>query len=206
MDVDGAISPVDGTVQDLGVIDSATVFHAKGTSYSLGALLQETGGLDTWAEGSYIILYLSPKDYHRVHMPTDGTIVRWRYVPGYLYPVNRFGLRAVPGLYVKNERVITWIKPKLGPEYVVVKIGAALVGGIDTVYPMPETRLRRKYKQPQQGNVDLPACKGEELARFSFGSTVILVFPPHQLGPFKVQSGQVVRMGQCIASLQRQGS
>ncbi|RIV21058.1 phosphatidylserine decarboxylase [Alicyclobacillaceae bacterium I2511] len=202
MAADGVISPVDGLVQDLGRIDSMTVFHAKGVPYFLGALLMETVELEKWVNGCYVIFYLSPRDYHRVHMPTDGTVVQWKYVPGCLYPVNRFGLRTVPGLYVKNERVITWIKSQGGPEYAVVKIGAALVGGIDTAYPMPKFRPRRKYPLSQQGQVDWLACKGEELARFSFGSTVILIFPPHFIGPFMVQSGEMVHMGQCIAPLQ----
>lgn len=195
----GVSSPVDGTVSEFGRIHEGQLLQAKGSSYSLAALLGSKDAAKTYQGGDYITLYLSPRDYHRIHMPTDGTLIRWAYIPGSLYPVNSMGVRFVDGLFTKNERVITHVIAGVG-RYAVVKVGATIVGSIRTPYG-PEYRLPKTRAKLSPNEVDISIAKerGEELGWFEFGSTVILVFAKGVIQSFDVQIGQSIQMGQRIA-------
>ncbi|ASS75542.1 phosphatidylserine decarboxylase [Tumebacillus algifaecis] len=176
---DSVISPVDGKVAQLGKIEDGNLVQAKGVFFTVAELL---GGDEERAKryhgGTFLTVYLSPTDYHRIHMPLTGQVKGSTYVPGTLFPVNPFGVRAVQGLFAKNERLITYFDTAAG-EVALVKVGATIVGSVKVEYDqlsgtnIKGGRLERK---------DLPAGpayeKGEEMARFEFGSTIILLFEP----------------------------
>ncbi|MCL6513324.1 MAG: archaetidylserine decarboxylase [Alicyclobacillus sp.] len=197
----GVVSPVDGTVSELGRIDENTMVQAKGTTYTVQDLLADSAAAEPFVGGHYITLYLSPRDYHRIHMPVDGTLVRWRYVPGVLFPVNPAGVRYIRGLYTRNERLITWVDSDHGL-LAVVKVGAAGVGSIRTDYGPPAAGPHaRRRSGPREGTLHMSLRKGEELGYFALGSTVILLFEAGMIDGFVVRRGDPVRMGQCIAAL-----
>jgi phosphatidylserine decarboxylase len=198
---EGLVSPVDGTVSDFGIIRQGVLLQAKGCTYTLAALLGREPDAERFEGGTYLTLYLSPRDYHRIHMPVAGRIVYWRYIPGCLYPVNPLGVAHVPGLFTKNERLVTWIDCEYG-RLAMVKVGATIVGSIRTPYgPAPAGAWRAGRRRPLEGAVSLPLDRGEELGHFEFGSTVILICPPGMVRSFTVEDGQFVRMGERIACL-----
>ena len=139
--------------------------------------------------------YLSPRDYHRIHMPLDGTVTSWRYVPGALYPVNALGVELIQGLFTKNERLVSQVVTAEG-RVAIVKVGATAVGKIRTVYGPP---LSKRPRLLQSGETELSLRRGEELGWFEMGSTVILVAAKElDLWPV-VAPGETVRMGQMVA-------
>lgn len=172
------ISPADGAVSQLGIIESGRVFQAKGQSYSVLELLGgdvEMAG--NFANGSFITVYLSPRDYHRVHMPFTGTLTKMTYVPGDLFSVNTVTAEEVPRLFARNERVICHFTTSSGP-MVVVLVGAMIVASIETTWAGLVAPLRRKVittRYADQPSVHLQ--KGDELGRFLLGSTAIVLFP-----------------------------
>lgn len=192
------ISPVDGRVSELGAIHAGQVFQAKGCTYSIEALLGDASLAESFQDGVYITLYLSPRDYHRIHMPIEGYIHSWRYIPGRLFPVNDHGVRLISGLYTKNERVVTGIETPWG-RMLFVKVGATIVGSVQTVYgassPPTFSRARRRFAQGAGGGYFL---RGDEIGHFEFGSTVILLFEPGMVDSFCVQKGQFVQMGEAL--------
>ncbi|SFU56739.1 phosphatidylserine decarboxylase [Alicyclobacillus macrosporangiidus] len=197
---EGIVSPVDGTVSCFGRIREGSLLQVKGCTYTLAALLGDAQEAESFQGGDYITLYLSPRDYHRVHMPLPGVIRGWRYIPGSLFPVNPAGVRSIPGLFTKNERLITYVHTASG-RFVVVKVGATIVGSIRTGYgPGYRGPVRRRSVRMESGSASLRLDRGEEIGRFELGSTVILVFEPGMVGAFRVHAGQWVRMGQMIAT------
>ena len=196
---DGVVAPVDGTVSELGAICNGTLLQAKGSEYTVASLLGSVDAAKRYLGGDYITLYLSPRDYHRIHMPVSGTIVNWRYIPGKLFPVNSSGVRYVPGLFTKNERLITEVDWEAG-RIAVVKVGATIVGSVRTPYgPDFSGALSRARKTPCEGKAALRLDKGLEMGHFELGSTVILLFEPNSVESFCVKTGDTVRMGQKIA-------
>ncbi|WP_290587175.1 archaetidylserine decarboxylase [Alicyclobacillus sp.] len=201
VDPEGVASPVDGTVSCLGRIREGSLLQAKGCWYSLAALLGDAEDALEFQGGDYITLYLSPRDYHRVHMPITGVIRRWRYIPGRLYPVNPMGVASIPGLFTRNERLVTWVDSEQGT-LAVVKVGATIVGSIRTEYgPGYRRPMRRRRLPVEEGLVEVPLERGREMGRFELGSTVILVFEPGMIESFCVRPGQRVRMGERLATL-----
>ncbi|MCL6626665.1 MAG: archaetidylserine decarboxylase [Alicyclobacillus shizuokensis] len=198
---EGLISPVDGTVSALGRILEGTLLQAKGCLYTVSALLGSERDAQVFEGGHYITLYLSPRDYHRIHMPLSGEVVFWRYIPGRLYPVNALGVAAVPGLFSKNERLVSWLETRYG-RLAMVKVGATVVGSIRTPYgPWFTGAWNRHRRRVHEGAVELWLDKGGELGRFELGSTVILLCPPGMLKNFTVRSGSSVRMGEQLAQM-----
>lgn len=192
------ISPVDGTVSELGRIECGHLLQAKGCSYSIEALLGDVSLAQGFQHGSYITLYLSPRDYHRIHMPMDGVVKRWRYIPGRLFPVNRHGVQLIPGLYTKNERVVTELETSLG-DMVLVKVGATIVGSIQTTYGAASPKvLSRHRRRSAAGRAHIAFNKGQEIGHFEFGSTVIMLFKPGIADSFCVTKGQFVKMGDAL--------
>lgn len=191
----GLVSPVDGVISEVGFVSSGCLLQAKGVTYTLSALLADALMAEVFEGGLYITFYLSPRDYHRIHMPIDGTVTSWRYIPGALYPVNSLGVELIQGLFTKNERLVSHVVTEEGP-VAIVKVGATVVGKIRTVYGPPATKRQRTVRS---GETDLSLRRGEELGWFEMGSTVILV-AAKELGlkPL-VAPGDSVVMGQRVA-------
>lgn len=197
----GLVSPVDGTVSEVGPIVNGQLLQAKGIYYALSALLGDKDAADSFEGGHYLTLYLSPHDYHRIHMPLEAVVMAWRYIPGALYPVNRHGVSAISGLFTRNERLVTLCTSELG-QFAVVKVGATVVGSIRSAYGPDYARPRRRFRRGiQEGETRLPLQRGEELGWFEFGSTVIVILAPGMLSSFLVKTGQTVQMGQQVAHL-----
>ena len=192
------ICPVDGAISQYGAIDKDQLFQAKGHHYSTAALVGGDAALaQQFQDGSFATLYLSPKDYHRIHMPCDGRLTRMIYVPGDLFSVNPVTARGVPGLFARNERVVCVFESAHGP-FVLTLVGATIVGSMATVWHgvvnPPRSSSVREWKYDGQ-NVLLK--KGDEMGRFLLGSTVVMLFPKNamQFNPQWVPA-QAVRMGE----------
>lgn len=170
------VSPVDGAVSQAGVGEAGELVQAKGRSYTLAALLADAEEAKRFVGGAYLTLYLSPRDYHRIHAPLGGRILGWAYVPGQLWPVNRPSVAGVPDLFTVNERLVTYLETPLG-HVALVAVGATMVGRIRAAYDDVITQAgqpgrRVKYERP------LEIGKGDEVGVFEMGSTVILLFEP----------------------------
>ena len=172
------VSPVDGAISQCGPIDGDQVFQAKGHSYSTRALVGGDAALAAqFQDGEFATLYLSPRDYHRIHMPCAGRLTRMVYVPGDLFSVNPTTARGVPGLFARNERVVCVFEGAHGP-FVMVLVGATIVGSMATVWHgvvnPPRPGLVREWTY-EMGSISL--AQGEEMGRFLLGSTVVMLFP-----------------------------
>lgn len=172
------VNPADGKVSQLGPIDNDFIFQAKGHRYSAKTLLGGDAELaKPFENGEFATIYLSPKDYHRVHMPMTGKLTKMLHVPGKLFSVNPLTARNVPNLFARNERVVAMFDTDIGPMAMVL-VGATIVGSIETVWEgtiTPPTRDDVKVWDYQDQNITLE--KGAEMGRFKLGSTVILLFP-----------------------------
>ncbi len=194
------VCPVDGAISQFGAIERDQIFQAKGHHYSTCALLAgDTALAAEFEHGQFATIYLSPKDYHRIHMPCAGRLQRMVYVPGDLFSVNPTTARAVPGLFARNERVVSLFDTARGP-FVLVLVGATIVGSMATVWhgvvnpPRPGEIKRWNYADKL---VEL--AKGAEIGRFLLGSTVVLLWPHGTLkfNPAWAPGG-AVRMGQAM--------
>ncbi len=172
-------SPVDGCISQIGLIQKSLIFQAKGHRYSLANLL---GNNDKWAKqfinGEFATLYLSPKDYHRIHMPCDARLKEMRHIPGRLFSVNPATARTVPGLFARNERVVCLFNTPVGPMAMIL-VGAIFVASIETVWQgviTPPTQQEIQTSLYGKGFQEVSLKKGEEMGRFNMGSTVILLF------------------------------
>ncbi|WP_374489494.1 archaetidylserine decarboxylase [Zoogloea sp.] len=172
------ICPVDGAISQFGHIERDQIFQAKGHSYSIQALVGGDRDLAVqFVEGEFATLYLSPRDYHRIHMPCEGRLTRMIHVPGELFSVNPTTARGVPGLFARNERVVCVFEGADGP-FVLVLVGATIVGSMATVWhgqvnpPRPGTV--REWDYPAG---DIRLAQGAEMGRFLLGSTVVMLFP-----------------------------
>lgn len=167
------ISPADGTISQLGKITRGRIFQAKGKHFPVDALLGERStSSERFMNGRFATVYLSPRDYHRVHMPVAGTLDYCRYIPGKLFSVNTTTTHHIDGLFARNERLVNFFNTEAG-RCAVVMVGAMLVAGIETVWGnYPPGKLNTE--QFSDGQFTLK--KGEEMGRFKFGSTVILLF------------------------------
>ena len=186
------ICPVDGAISQFGPIERDQIFQAKGHSYSTTALVGGDRELAAqFQDGAFATLYLSPRDYHRIHMPCAGKLTRMIYVPGELFSVNPTTARGVPGLFARNERVVCVFESEFGP-FVLTLVGATIVGSMATVWhgmvnpPRPGVIREWRYDDnaaPQgdflRGAVNLK--KGDEMGRFLLGSTVVMLFPKNTL-------------------------
>jgi len=203
------ISPVDGAISQLGHISNDRVFQAKGQSFSLNELL---GGDEEraagFADGEFATIYLSPKDYHRIHMPLAGTLREMVYVPGKLFSVNPTTAENVPNLFARNERVACLFDTPAGP-MALVSVGAMIVGSVETTWAgvvSPSDRNEVSVTRYNTLKTPIRFEKGEEMGRFRLGSTVIIVMPkgtvtwnPEQVAERMVRLGEAfgeVRLGQ----------
>jgi len=196
------ISPVDGAISQFGNIERDNIFQAKGHRYSTTALVGGDAELAAqFNDGSFATLYLSPKDYHRIHMPCAGRLRRMIHVPGDLFSVNPTTARGVPGLFARNERLVCVFDSEYG-EFVLTLVGATIVGSMATVWhgvvnpPRPGSVREWRYDDQQ-----ITLQQGEEMGRFLLGSTVVMLFPKNTLSFNPAwQATQTIRMGEAMGS------
>jgi phosphatidylserine decarboxylase len=195
------VSPVDGAVIDSVKLHGDTIMQAKGHAYSARALVGGDAALAALFEGGDAIsIYLSPKDYHRIHMPCSGRLVRMIHVPGSLYSVNPATVAGVPGLFARNERAVCLFESDFGP-FVLTLVGAMVVGSMQTVWHglinPPRTGTLREWRYDDR---DIRLARGEEMGRFLLGSTVVMLFPEKALrARADWLPGRPVRMGEAMA-------
>jgi phosphatidylserine decarboxylase len=196
------VCPVDGAISQFGAIERDQIFQAKGHHYSTTALV---GGDEALAaqfqDGSFATLYLSPRDYHRIHMPVAAQLLRMVYVPGSLFSVNPTTARGIPGLFARNERVVCVFESARGP-FVLTLVGATIVGSMTTVWHgqvnPPRPGVVREWRYEDQ-RIELQ--QGQEMARFMLGSTVVMLFPKGmlQFNPAWAPA-RPIRMGEAMSS------
>ncbi len=174
-DDQAVVSPADGAVSQAGPINQHKIIQAKGSDYSASRLLGNSQQAKSYENGSFATIYLSPRDYHRVHMPADGKLLSTRYIPGDLFSVNDQTAQALPNLFARNERLVCEFESDNG-NFAVVFVGAMLVAGIETVWGGFETPGRGAIRENDLSDRELSYKKGDEIGRFKFGSTVILLF------------------------------
>ncbi len=206
------VSPVDGTVSEAGPLAADRLLQAKGHEYSLRALLAGNAAWErTFAGGHFATIYLAPYNYHRIHMPIAGELRQTFYVPGRLFSVNRTTAQLVPGLFARNERVFCGFDSG-GIPLGVILVGALNVGSMATVWHGDVTpRKHREVTELPAGGPHVPATlaplalkKGDEMARFNMGSTVIVLLPAGAASwADKLVAGQTLRMGERIGTLLR---
>jgi phosphatidylserine decarboxylase len=199
----GFVCPVDGRISQFGDIEDDQIFQAKGHKFTTTALVGGDKALaEQFRHGHFANLYLSPRDYHRIHMPCDGKLTRMIYVPGDLFSVNPTTARGIPGLFARNERVVCVFDTAQGP-FVMTLVGATIVGSMATVW-------HGVVNPPRQPSIcewtyadqNIVLKKGEELGRFLLGSTVVMLFPANTLSFNKDwQPAGPVRLGEVMANL-----
>lgn len=199
---DVVVSPVDGAISQLGSVSQGRIIQAKGRDYSVNELLGENPTLAAQYEGGqFATIYLSPKDYHRIHMPLAGKLTAMRYVPGKLFSVNPRTARAVPELFARNERLVCQFDTEFGP-VVMVLVGAIFVGSMETVWAGQVTPPYGKAIQNWEysGEQALQFDKGAEMGRFNMGSTVVMLLPPGmQAFNLRWHAGDKIQLGQAMS-------
>jgi phosphatidylserine decarboxylase len=201
---DVVVSPADGTVVEVGTVHQGMLLDAKDAGFTLGDLLADGHAASRMDGGPYCVTYLSPRDYHRVHSPVSGRVVAWHYVPGRLFPVNSRSVLREPGLFSKNERLVTLIEGQAGLTAVIM-VAAVGVGHITVSYD-PEVAThgdrfgasavrRRVLPEP------VPIARGQELGIFNLGSTTIVIGEPNRVMLDPLSPGATVRMGQPIGRI-----
>jgi phosphatidylserine decarboxylase len=197
------VCPVDGAISQFGPIEGDQVFQAKGHRYSTRALVGGDAELAArFQNGSFATLYLSPRDYHRIHMPCAGRLTRMIHVPGDLYSVNPATARGIPGLFARNERVVCVFDTAHGP-FVLVLVGATIVGSMATVWHgvvnPPRVGVVREWRYADQA---IELAQAAEMGRFLLGSTVVMLWPgmpvPMSFNPVWAP-GRAIRMGEAMA-------
>ena len=200
------ICPVDGAISQFGAIERDQIFQAKGHRFSTTALVGGDASLAAqFQNGSFATLYLSPKDYHRIHMPCDGRLTRMIYVPGDLFSVNPTTARGVPGLFARNERVVCVFDTAQG-SFVLTLVGATIVGSMATVWhgvvnPPRSTSVREWHYDDQ----NIAFKQGDEMGRFLLGSTVVMLFPENRAKDLAFNptwaAGGAIQLGQAMCQL-----
>ncbi len=196
------VSPVDGALGAFGQIDGGTLFQAKGRSYRLVDLVDSAEEAERYDGGHYATIYLSPRDYHRIHSPVRGAVRMTSYIPGHLFPVNPFAVENIDELFAVNERLITHLQTSDRGSVAVIKVGATCVGRIGLSYDgfLTNGRLRRRREFSPESRVEF--SHGEELAVFNLGSTVIVLIENSTFefcgDPVR---GDVFQMGQRIGTM-----
>jgi len=193
-------TPVDGKVSQQGEIKAGRIFQAKGHDFSLRELL---GGRDDVAEpfddGIFSTVYLSPKDYHRIHMPITGTLEELIFIPGDLFSVNPLTAENVPNLFARNERAVAIFSTDIGPMAIVL-VGATIVASIETVWEGTLTGKEIQYWDYSDEEIILE--KGEEMGRFKLGSTIVALFPKGSIDfAEELQAGSTTRLGELFATV-----
>ncbi len=191
------VSPCDSRLSVIGPIPvDGRLEQVKSSTYSIDALLGSAEDAAPFRRGSHATLYLSPAMYHRVHAPVDGRVVAWRYVPGRLFPVNGAGVRSVPGLFTRNERVALFVETQAHGPVAVVLVGAANVGRMSLAFADLVTNRGRPAGRTVPAT-PVVVGRGDELGTFNLGSTVVLLLADAGLAPLAA-AGDLVRMGEAL--------
>ena len=196
------LSPVDGAISQIGYINKYQLLQAKNKNYTLEQLLGGDSDLaDDFLNGSFATLYLSPRDYHRIHMPVTGRLIKSIYVPGNLFPVNQIGVENVEQLFSRNERFISIFETRLGL-MAQIMIGAVLVGSMETVWLGEITpSKKRELTVTEYTENPIKLNQGEEFGRFNMGSTVILLFQKEKLSWLPdIKKDHPIEVGQLLAN------
>ncbi|ARG98760.1 archaetidylserine decarboxylase [Legionella micdadei] len=200
------VSPVDGFVSELGAIKKGQILQAKGRYYTVSELLACDAGLSKkFTQGCFATLYLSPKDYHRIHMPLDAKLVKMIYVPGKLFSVQPTTARVIPHLFARNERLVCFFETKAGPMAMVL-VGATIVGAIGTRWQgdVKRSKHKRHIDFAEFNNSSILVKQGEEMGYFKLGSTVVLLFANseqvHWLN--HLRAGDKIRYGQAFGKIE----
>ncbi len=194
--------PADGAISQLGDICDGRIFQAKGHEYSLATLVGNNEDALPYRNGKFATVYLSPKDYHRVHMPVDGKLIATHYIPGQLFSVNQTTAENVDNLFARNERLVCVFETPVGPMAMIL-VGAMIVAGIETVWggqvaPPPKTVQSQRFDNVQT----VALKKGEEMGRFKLGSTVILLFGENAMEWLSAfNAGTETRMGEALGTI-----
>ncbi len=200
-EIGALLSPCDGSISQVGQIQRRNLLQAKGRSYSLSALLGgDESMVEHFSNGTFVTIYLSPRDYHRVHMPLAGSLIHSHYIPGSLFSVNPATVAGVKNLFARNERLLCFFDTQIGP-IAIILVGAMIVSGIETVWSGPVGS-----KTPTENEaVNLPVVKlaaGEEMGRFRLGSTVILLFAPRAVElAARLAAQEKVQMGSSLGRI-----
>jgi len=199
-DTDTFLMPADGRISQCGVIQDGRIFQAKGRTFTATELLGDANAAQDYHDGLFATVYLSPRDYHRVHMPWTGRLLETTHIPGRLFSVAPSSVRQVPRLFARNERLVCHFETDFGP-MVMVMVGALLVSGVETVWSgeeIPAYGQKIKRKDWRRDNIELQ--RFEEMARFNYGSTVIVLLPPGvaELAS-ELDAQRPVRLGQVLA-------
>ncbi|WP_426415807.1 archaetidylserine decarboxylase [Aestuariirhabdus sp. LZHN29] len=199
------ICPADGQISQIGQIEYGRIFQAKGHDYSLTELVGgDTKLADEFMNGAFATVYLSPRDYHRVHMPMAGTLRSMTYVPGKLFSVNQATAENIPGLFARNERVVAIFDTEHGPMAMIL-VGAMIVASIETVWAglvAPPQRALKRVDYTEQARQPVSLGRGDEMGRFKLGSTVILLHPDKSVKWLEsMRAGNSVRMGEALGTL-----
>ena len=198
---DAILCPADGRISQAGPIRAGRVFQAKGQDFSVAELLGDEAAAAPYADGRFATVYLSPRDYHRVHMPLAGELLETVHVPGRLFSVAPFAVAAVPRLFARNERLVCHFRGANGP-FAVVLVGAMLVSGIETVWgdvevPPYASRITRRDWRGR----GIRLARGAEMGRFNMGSTAIVLLPAAAALDPALSPEQAVRVGEAIGSI-----
>ena len=201
-DPQSLISPCDGRISQCGRITNDRILQAKGHHYTVRSLLADDPAAGDFANGFFYTIYLSPRDYHRVHMPAAGKLQRMIHVPGRAFSVSPGTVREVPGLFARNERVVSMFDTPHGP-LAMVLVGAMLVSSMDTVWAGTVNPPRaRRVERTDWSRRDIELDKGAEMGRFNMGSTVIVLLPPAAVASLEeFATGDPVLMGQRLGRL-----
>lgn len=199
-DLDMLVSPADGRIDDIGPVAADATFRVKGREYGVGELLGDDGATREFVGGTFAVIYLSPRDYHRVHAPVSGPVTAVRHIPGTLFPVNAIGVKYVPKLLARNERVVVHQRSERHGHVATVLVGAIGVGRISLSFD--DSVLTNDGRAPGLRIYDdePPMLeRGAELGMFHLGSTVVLLSTPERPLSLLPRSGEHVRMGEAIA-------
>jgi phosphatidylserine decarboxylase len=193
-------SPADGVISQAGKIRKNKVLQAKNVDYSLARLVGNSDQAKHYENGIFATIYLSPKDYHRVHIPAQGQLLTTRYIPGELFSVNQQTAEMVPNLFARNERLVCEFKSQQLGHFSVIFVGAMLVAGIETVWGGMEQPGPGAVRENDYSEQNIHFSKGDEIGRFKFGSTVILLFPQNSITLNKnIKATKPINMAQKFA-------
>jgi phosphatidylserine decarboxylase len=200
-DEDTLVSPADGLLEDVGPIEPGAVLRVKGQEYDVGELLGDPADAPRFVGGTFAVVYLSPRDYHRVHAPVTGSVHTVRHVGGTLLPVNAFGVASYPRLFARNERVAMAQSSDRFGEVVSIMVGAIGVGRISVAFDASVmTNVGRGPTTHRYHPAEAPMlARGDELGTFHLGSTVVMLMSPGQSLDFRVRAGDRLRVGQAMA-------
>ena len=194
------LCPVDGSVSQAQAIKDGRIFQAKGQDYSLLELLGGDKELEkVFNNGQFATLYLSPRDYHRIHMPATGTLKHMQYIPGRLFSVATFVVNHIPRLFARNERCVCYFETEQGPMAMIL-VGAINVSAMETVWHGLITSEAKKIRRFDYSDKNIVLQRGEEMGRFNLGSTVIVLATDQMKIDGKMLTGNEIKLGQCLAT------